>query len=45
MLAIVRVKGYSGVERNEEEERRAKEGVMKRIWNSDPSLATPASIR
>jgi len=39
------VKGHSGVEGNEEADKRAKEGVEKGVWRSDPSLATPAGIR
>jgi len=39
------VKGHSGVEGNEEADKRAKEGVDKGVWRSDPSLATPAGIR
>jgi len=39
------VKGHSGVEGNEQADRRAREGVEKGVWRSDPSLATPAGIR
>ena len=39
------VKGHSGVEGNERADERAKEGVRKGVWRSDPSLATPAGIR
>ena len=39
------VKGHSGVEGNEQADKRAKEGVDRGVWRSDPSLATPAGIR
>ena len=39
------VKGHSGEEGNEQADRRAKEGVDRGVWRSDPSLATPAGIR
>ena len=39
------VKGHSGVEGNERADERAREGVEKGVWRSDPSLATPAGIR
>jgi len=39
------IKGHSGIEGNEEADRRAKEGVDGGVWRSDPSLATPAGIR
>ena len=39
------VKGHSGEEGNEEADKRAKEGVDRGVWRSDPSLATPAGIR
>ena len=39
------VKGHSGVEGNEQADRRAREGVARGVWESDPSLATPAGIR
>jgi len=44
-LRVEWVKGHSGVEGNELADKRAKEKVMEGIWNSDPSLATPAGIR
>jgi len=39
------VKGHNGIEGNEKADRRAKEGVDRGVWRSDPSLATPAGIR
>jgi len=39
------VKGHSGVEGNEEADRRAKDMVTRGIWRSEPSLATPAGMR
>jgi len=39
------VKGHSGVEGNEQADKRAREGVERGVWRSDPSLATPAGIR
>ena len=39
------VKGHSGVEGNERADERAREGVERGVWRSDPSLATPAGIR
>ena len=39
------VKGHSGEEGNERADRRAREGVERGVWRSDPSLATPAGIR
>ena len=44
-LKMIWVKGHSGVVGNELADRRAKDEVMKGIWNSDRSLATPAGIR
>jgi len=45
MRKLVWVKGYSGVEGNEEADKRAKDTVMKGVWNSDRSLATLAGMR
>jgi len=39
------VKGHNRLEGNEEADRRAKEGVDRGVWRSDPSLATPPGIR
>jgi len=44
-LELMWVKGHSGVTGNEEADRRAKETVMKGIWESRRSLSTPAGIR
>ena len=43
--SLVWVKGHSGVEGNEEANRRAKDAVMRGQWWSEPSLATPAGIK
>ena len=39
------VKRHSGVEGNEQADRRAKDTVMKGEWMPEPSLVTPAGIR
>jgi len=45
VLRLEWVKGHSGVEGNEKADKRAREGVARGVWESDPSLATPAGIR
>ena len=44
-LVLIWVKGHSGVEGNELADGRAKEGVRRGQWGSEPSIATPAGIR
>ena len=44
-LALMWVKGHSGVEGNERADERAKEEVRKGQWRSEPRIATPAGIR
>ena len=44
-LSLEWVKGHSGVEGNELADERAREGVARGVWRSDPSLTTPAGIR
>ena len=44
-LRLVWVNGHSGVGGNEVADRRAKGKVTEGMWNSGPSLATPAGIR
>ena len=39
------VKGHDGVERNEEADMKAKEGVNRGVWMHKPDIVTPAGIR